>query len=282
MRLVLLLALLASAGGCASTPLFRDCSTCPIMRVIPAGEVEVGRLRAEADDEEYPGPIHAVSVAAFAAAKYEVSVGEFARFVADTGYTASAGCNVYGEELSWYVDFARNWRMPGYEQSRDEPVVCVSWNDAQEYAAWLGAQTGLRFRLLSEAEWEYLARLGGLSASHGQANVGLPQCCGGAVEDADRWMYTAPVGSFGADAFGLFDVRGNVWEWQQDCYHFNYQGAPSTGAPRITDCSNPERRAVRGGSWGDGGDFLDPSFRLRAPADQGYFTLGFRLARDLR
>ncbi len=123
----------------------------------------------------------------------------------------------------------------------------VSWEDAQEYVAWLSKLTGLRYRLPSEAEWEYAARAGSDTAYWWGDDIGVDRAnCAGCGKGAGAT--TVPVGSFGANPFGLYDVHGNVWEWTADCWNGSYAGAPVDGAPWVSgEC---KRRVLRGGSWG--------------------------------
>lgn len=265
---------------------FQDCPDCPRMVVIPAGSFEMGSTGSDADmaDER---PRHRVRLAApFALGALEVTRGQFADFVAATGYDAGDACNtlVQGE---WQLTAGRSWRDPGFPQADDHPAVCVSWEDAQAYVAWLSKESGLRYRLPSEAEWEYASRAGGAGdfswdsgLDHEVANYGRDDCCGGLALGRDRWEFTAPAGSFPANAFGLHDDRGNAWEWLEDCYHENYDRAPADGSARRSDCSLADRRSLRGGSWGDGPPLLRAAYRLRGPTAGRYFTLGFRVARD--
>jgi hypothetical protein len=145
--------------------------------------------------------------------------------------------------------------------------VGVSWDDAREYVAWLSRMTGHKYRLLTEAEWEYGARgvtsadaphlpyPWGEKASHQHANFGTDLCCQGKVEGNDTWLNTAPVGQFPANDFGLFDMHGNVWEWVEDCYNNSYEGAPTDGSAWLTgDCNS---RVVRGGAWYDEKEFYE-------------------------
>ena len=160
-------------------------------------------------------------------------------------------------------------------------MVCVTWNDAQDYARWLSQRTGYKYRLLTEAEWEYAARAGtttafpwGSSASHDFANYGADACCAGLASGRDRWMYTSPAGSFPPNAFGLHDMSGNVLQWVQDCFAASYSGLPADGSAyetavalqltgrlsKMTGTSSCAYRMVRGGDWGD-----HPADPLRRP-----------------
>lgn len=222
----------------------------------------------------------------FAIGVHEITRAQFAYFEAATGYQARTGCN-FLNGVEWVLDPTRDWRDPGYSQAPSHPVVCVSWDDAVAYTTWLSSETGHLYRLPSEAEWEYAAR-SGLPAnaeenrtSRSRGNHGTRDCCGPLREGDDIWDYTAPVGSLQANAFGLYDTQGNVWEWVSDCYHDRYEGAPIDGSARRSNCSLPKWRVVRGGSWGDDSYYLQPTYRLRAPAVDAYFTLGFRIVREL-
>jgi formylglycine-generating enzyme required for sulfatase activity len=173
------------------------------------------------------------------------------------------------------------WRNPGFEQSYYDPVVCVSWADARAYAAWLSQITGLRYRLPSEAEWEYAARAGTATARYWGDD--MAQICTYAnvlevgIQCADGHLNTAPVGTFRANAFGLFDMLGNVSEWTEDCWFPTHDGAPTDGGARSgSDCA---QRVLRGGSWN-----ADP-WRVRAATRSGIAPgtrnaeIGFRVVR---
>ncbi len=252
---------------------------------VPSGRFEMGKT-IDYGYGEMDGPTHTVTLSRpFAVAKHEVTLGEFRAFTIASGYTSAGKCNVYREgRRGWFIDPERNWESPGFPQEESHPVVCVSWEDTQVYIKWLNDTKHGHYRLPSEAEWEYLASDGALGGAqgvtHDVANIGKEICCGGETGSKDVFVYTAPVGSFPADKFGLHDVRGNVWEWQADCYHKNYDSAPVDGGSRQS-CPIPGFRVVRGGSYGDAARFLNERFRLSGTETQGYFTVGFRLAQDL-
>ncbi len=151
----------------------------------------------------------------------------------------------------------QGWRDLGYRQTEREPVVCVNWQDARAYAEWLSRQTDKTYRLLSEAEWEYVARAGTKTARYwGEREEGQCRYVNGAdsrtdlswrIGCDDGYARTAPVGSYAANGFGLYDVLGNVHEWVEDCWNESCAGAPRGGQMWTTgDCS---RRVGRGGSW---------------------------------
>ncbi len=265
----------------------KDCPQCPTMVSMPAGAFQMGKT-VDYGYGEMDGPTHSVTLARpFALSLNEVTLAEYRAFVRETRYVPERKCNVYKKDAQWYIDPKRSWDDPGFEQADTHPVVCVSWRDTQAYIKWLNARTGRLYRLPSEAEWEYVAaradlgnsRAGG-GVTHENANIGKPECCGGATAGRDAWTYTAPVGSFPADKLGLNDVRGNVWEWQSDCYEQDYRDAPLDGSSRES-CSASGYRVVRGASYGDGGEYLSERLRLRGTEDHGYFTVGFRLAESL-
>ena len=256
---------------------FRDCPSCPEMVVIPAGRFLMGSPASEGRSSYGEGPQHRVTVKSFALGQYEVTFDEWDACV------RGGGCDGY--------------RPGDYGWGRGaRPVIHVNWEDARAYVRWLSRETGESYRLPSEAEWEYAAR-GGTTTSRYWGDSSSFQCghANGADASLKRvypdWAVkavaacddgaagTTPVGSYSANAFGLFDVLGNVREWTADCWHESYRGAPADGSPwRGGDCG---RRALRGGSW-----YRLP-WMLRS-ADRGRWTTGsrapeagFRVARTL-
>ncbi len=257
----------------------------PEMVRIPAGTFMMGSPESEKDRESDEGPQHEVSIAAFEMSRFEITVGQFRQFVQDNNYRTVAeqngkGCFAWinGE---WQQELDRNWQNPGFAQSDDQPVVCISWQDAQAYIAWLSQKTGKLYRLPTEAEWEYAARAGTPTRYWWGDDIGNNNAvcynCG------SQWdgKQTAPVGSLKANAFGLHDTAGNVLEWVQDCWHENYTHAPTDGSAWLEagggDCS---RRVIRGGSWNNLPQYLRSAYRFRNYSDLAYFYLGFRIARD--
>ena len=249
----------------------------PEMVVIPAGRFRMGCVSGrDCNDDEMP--VHEVSIAEpFAMSKYEVTRGEFGRFVAQAGYRTTAerggSCSVGGSSEGMW------WNNPGFNQSDTHPVVCVSWDDAVAYVEWLSSETGKRYRLSSEAEWEYAARAGttteyswGNDLGRNRANC---RSCGSRWDDEQ----TAPVGSFPANGFGLHDMHGNVDEWVQDCWNYGYAGAPSDGSAWIS--GNCASRVVRGGSWSYFPWGLRSADRGGIPSDIRSSLGGFRVARTL-
>ena len=268
---------------------FRDCEACPEMVVVPAGTLMMGSPAPEEGRRGNEGPVHRVTFEQpFAVGVYEVTREQYARFVSATGHATGHSCRTY-EDGEVKERAGRTWQNPGYEQTAAHPVVCVSWEDARAYVRWLNEETGEAYRFLSEAEWEYVARAGTTTAWYwGESESGQCRHANGAdastgfewaVSCHDGYARTAPVGRYEANAFGLYDVLGNVWEWTADCWNANYRGAPDDGSAwQRGECS---RRVVRGGSWGDEPRNLRSANRIRLTAGLRGNVVGFRLARTL-
>ena len=205
------------------------------------------------------GPQHKVTIAKpFAVSKFDVTFDDWDACV------SVGGCPQASDS-----GFGRGTK----------PVIYVSWDDAQQYVAWLSKMTGQPYRLLTEAEWEYAARAGSTTAYYWGDEIGKGNAnCNGCGSEWDN-RQTSPVGSFKPNAFGLYDMAGNVWQWVQDCYHDNYNGAPTDGSAWTSgDCS---RRVVRGGSWDHFPRFLRSAVRDWDSTDDRNDVLGFRVGRTL-
>ena len=199
-------------------------------------------------------------------------------------------CGTY-EGGEWKKRTGRSWRSPGYGQEDTHPVVCVSHEEAVAFARWLSGETGLRYRLPTEAEWEYAARAGTQTSRHwgddpsracGYANVvdrtlkeGYSNWQWRIHDCRDGQVHTAPVGGYRANGYGLHDMLGNVWEWTCSEYDEGYGGAEQ----RCTSGSEG-RRVIRGGSWSNDPRRVRAAFRSRYATDYRLFYLGFRLAQD--
>jgi formylglycine-generating enzyme required for sulfatase activity len=240
---------------------FKECTDCPEMIVVPAGGFMMGSSETEKGRRANEGPQHNVTVAKpFAVAKYELTFAEWDACV------AHGDCDPHISDSGW-----------GRGQ---QPAINVIWNDAQTYVAWLSRITGKKYRLLSEAEYEYAARAGTQTAYPWGDEIGKNNANCGNCDSQWDGKQTAPVGSFAANGFGLYDMVGNVWEWTEDCYHNSYNGAPADGAAWTGgDCGGG--RVVRGGSWGSSLDFLRSAYRLRNPTVYRDLSLGFRVGRTL-
>ena len=269
---------------------FRACGDawCPWMVVVPAGEYMMGSAEGEEGRDSDEGPQHEVRIGEkFAVGKYEVTRQEYGEFVRETGRDMSGGCRVYDEgEGKWKTVDDRSWEGPGFRQAGGHPVVCVSWEDAKAYVSWLSWKTGKSYRLLSEAEWEYVARAGTTGPFHFGSTITTDQANydGNYVYGSGhRGVYrkrTVAVGSFPANGYGLHDMHGNVWEWVEDCWHENYAGAPSEGEA-WTSGGECGRRVGRGGSWFDEPEGLRSAYRSWNSAGLRGYSSGFRIARTL-
>jgi formylglycine-generating enzyme required for sulfatase activity len=239
---------------------FRDCEQCPEMVVVPAGDCMMGSPATEKGRSDDEGPQRKVSIARpFAAGKYEVTFAEW-----DACVEAGACKHKPGDQ--------------GWGRGR-QPVINVSWEDVQAYVSWLSKKTSKRYRLLSEAEWEYAARAGTTTRYPWGDEPGTERANFGGSGSQWSGKQTAPVGSFEPNAFGLSDMIGNVWEWTQDCWSGNYSGAPNDGsALESGDCG---RRVVRGGSWCYVPEYCRSAFRFWLEPGVRVNLMGFRLARTL-
>jgi formylglycine-generating enzyme required for sulfatase activity len=238
---------------------FKDCTECPEMVVIPAGSFTMGSPANANEPGRDPdeGPQHPVTIEPFAIGKTEVTFAEW-----DACVTAG-GCNDY--------------KPPDQGWGRgSQPVINVSWKDAKAYVSWLSQRTGKPYRLPSEAEWEYAARAGTRTRySFGDALT--PKDANYSDSKLDK---TTEVGAH-SNAWGLYDMHGNVWEWVEDIYHDSYQGAPADGTAWIdSEGENSSRgRVVRGGSWIDLPRMLRSANRTKYEPDDRNDHLGFRVSR---
>jgi formylglycine-generating enzyme required for sulfatase activity len=230
------------------TDVFRDCDQCPEMVNLPGGTFSMG-----SNDDSSEKPVHQVSVASFALGRFPVTIGEWKQCV------AAKACS--------------------YEPSGDDdlPAHNLSWNDAQQYVGWLSKLTNKKYRLPTEAEWEYAARAGaGTKYWWGNQIVpGMANCkdCG----DGSDQRRPMKVASFTANPFGLFDMTGGVSQWVSDCWHKDYQGAPRDGSS--WDAPNCRERVLRSGSWRNDATYLRAASRNRYDPGVRYLANGFRVAR---
>lgn len=234
--------------------LIQDCVDCPKMVVVEPGRFVMGSRRGE-DDEK---PRHEVTLRnAFAVGMYEITFQEWTTCVEEGGCRHRPGDEDWGRQ--------------------QRPLVNVSWDDAKTYIAWLNRKTGLDYRLLSEAEWEYAARGQSEAVDLSGQNVGnCRYCYSGSTRS---YGMTVPVGQHPANAFRIHDMLGNVWEWVEDCYVAHYRGAPPDGTAR----QNPscEARSIRGGSWKSFYGQTRAANRGRAEPDVRRNDIGFRVARTV-
>lgn len=251
----------------ASNAAIWDFPEAPEMMIIPAGSFLMGSAPGERGRRPSEGPQHRVDIpAAFAMSRDLVTFNEWGACVED------GGCHGYSPP-------DEHWGRG------DRPVINVSWNDAQQYVSWLSEKTGRKYRLPTEAEWEYAARAGtttpyysGYGISTNLANydgVDYPR-------DGSPGIYrqtTTPVGSFPPNGFGLTDMEGNVWEWTQDCWNSDYRGAPDDG--RAWSAGDCNRRVVRAGAFNNTPVYARSAFRFWEVGELRSSLIGFRVARDL-
>jgi formylglycine-generating enzyme required for sulfatase activity len=277
--------------GSGRTRWFADEPDGPEMVVVPAGIFVMGSPGSEVDREAWQrgteSPLHEVAIERpFAVSRFAITRGQFARFVDDTAHRSMEGAYVWSANC-WTFDRDASWVRPGFAQTDDHPVVCVSRHEAEAYAGWLSDRTGQFYRLLTEAEWEYVARAGtstpywwgnSISPTLATYHVGYGTDTAASVFGCHR--ATVPVDAFDPNPWGLFNIHGNVWEWCEDPWHDSYRGAPQDGSPW------PTRRTARftvarGGCWSGGPSSLRAACRGRYRSELRYAFLGFRLARDL-
>jgi formylglycine-generating enzyme required for sulfatase activity len=253
-----------AAAGHALKPgdSFRECSKdtfCPEMIVVPAGEFIMGSPDAEDGRFSDESPQHKVAIARpFAVSKFDVTFDDWDACVS-VGGCPEIDDSTYGRET--------------------KPLINVSWTQAKKYVAWLSEMTGKPYRLLTEAEWEYVARAGSTTAYSWGDDIGVGRAnCIGCGSKWDK-VETSPVGSFPPNAFGLYDMAGDVWQWVQECNRRNYNHALADASEWTGgDCSE---HIVRGGSWLTKPQFLRSAFRGEYPTDEHNSDLGFRVARTL-
>jgi formylglycine-generating enzyme required for sulfatase activity len=281
------------------------------MVLIPGSWFDMGDTFGDGEDDEKP--VHQVYVNDFYLGKHEVTVGEFRKFVRATGYRTEAekGDGAYVWDGSeWVKKNDANWLYPYFNQTDDHPVVCVSWNDVVAYCNWRSEEASLKlvytingsnvsadfsakgYRLPNEAEWEYAARSGNKGYKYSWGNGNPSGKNGGNIADEaakrkfsswsiwegydDGYIFTAPIGSFNANEFGLFDMTGNVWEWCWDWYGSDYYKTSPGRNPRGPESGS--YRVLRGGSWDVKPDDVRSASRgYRTPDNRG--RIGFRISR---
>ncbi|MDF1577405.1 MAG: formylglycine-generating enzyme family protein [Desulfurivibrionaceae bacterium] len=250
-----------------------------------------GPIRVKGGDDKMP--IHEICLDEFFMADREISVEQFGKFIEFSGYTTEAerrgGC-VVAEGNDWIRSSSASWKNPGMRQSPNEPAVCISWNDAREFADWLNTtQHGGVYRLPTEAEWEYAA--GGYDSGMPPWSADERAICSYAnvadqsakrtwaelapVSCNDTFSTTAPTGSFPKNDWGIHDIYGNAWEWCEDWYSPGYYRTSPSENPR-GPASGPGK-VLRGGSWANDENLVNKSFRHWRPIDFADSTTGFRL-----
>jgi len=277
----------------------------PPMVTVPGGEFAMGSA-ADPVERDYPAsqPVHRVKVRPFRLAKYETTVRQFRQFVEATGHQMGGDCWKLAAN-EWGMEYGQlAWDAPAIARSDYQPVMCVSWDDAQAYVQWLSKETGKHYRLPSEAEWEYAARArsttrypsgddpAGLckianvyDRSGKEAIVKLTGKGRDPIACDDGAGLTTVVGMYKPNAFGLYDMLGNAGELVEDCQHLNYDNAPADGSAWTTDCAAFHGGAMvihRGGSYNSGPVGASPTVRGHAGKDNRSSSgEGFRIAEDV-
>jgi formylglycine-generating enzyme len=292
-----------STGSRDSAP---ECEHCPEMVVVPAGVAVLGASATDrfANPDERPERRFPIRKA-FAVSRYEVTRAQYEAFVRATNRPIGGDCLTdRAQRGNWVIDAATTFRDPGFAQAGDHPVACVSWEEAQAYVAWLNSQTSGGYRLLTESEWEYVARAGaaenavypwgddeakGCSFANGfdqttMVTYGGMDTSGYKTFDplscTDGWLNTSPVGSLAPNGFGIYDIIGNVGEWVEDCHSASHDAAAESGSPPLIEpCP---RRMMKGGSWGTLAHNLRIAERVPYPATHRDDSIGIRIARTLQ
>ena len=253
--IVMLLPVLANASAVRDDRQFQDCPECPVMLEIQGGAFLMGSPPSEHGHMENHETQHRVTIETFAVGAYEVTFREWVACV-DQGY--------------------RNGRIPedeGWGRGR-YPVINVSWEEAELYVKWLSTKTGQGYRLLSETEWEYVAR----SKSTAAFSTGSKLTNANHNRNVGRQGRTTRVGKYEPNDYGLFDVHGNVAEWVADCWHDSYNDAPIDGSAWITNCTDQDKRVVRGGGWNSHPNVCRSASRV-GYTPEGRRHVGFRVAK---
>jgi formylglycine-generating enzyme required for sulfatase activity len=271
------------------------------MIVVPAGTFTIGSSADEPGRRDDEGPQKVIRIAQpFAVGRFEVTRGQYEAFLRATHHPVNGNCMTDRRKPgTWALDAETSFHDPGFSQTDDHPAACVTWNDAKAYVAWLNTRTDGGYRLLTEAEWEYAARAGSTTAYPWGASVhdgcvhmnGFDKVIeakkgdlykGEAVSFAncsDGYLNTSPVGSYARNAFGLYDMIGNLAEWVEDCSTQSYDSMRSDGTQEGGDCS---KRIVRGGSWGTQPRQLRSAERIRYSPDAVDDSIGIRVAKTLQ
>ena len=284
----------------------RDCAICPELRIIPAGTFTMGASADLVNDLPWTHPIEGARILwespekkitiakPFAIGSFEVTRDQYRAFVTATGRATAPDCVVWAGEWDTSAN-GKTWADPGIPQTEDHPVVCVSKNDAEAYTAWLTQITGRAYALPTEAQWEYASRAGG-SSTYPWGDTGSDACRHGNVADAtlgaahparahqscdDSYLYTAPAGMHQPNAWGVYDMTGNVWEWVADCWTPNHDALPTDGS--AVNAGFCDESPLRGGAYGTGPLFTRSSTRGGPdPRTMRQSWIGFRVAAEVQ
>jgi formylglycine-generating enzyme required for sulfatase activity len=276
------------AGGAES----KECNNCPKLVALPGGTFMMGAAPGEADATKAEQPQKRITIKPFSIGKFDVTKEQFAAFLKDTGHKPNDRCDVDGSNK---MTADQHWDRPAfgsYLQSARDPVVCVSWNDAEAYVQWLAKVTGKPYRLPSEAEWEYAARAGSAGAHYWDDSDQKGMCRYANVADLsvlqvfagwkvaqcnDGHPFTAPVDALKPNGFGIHGMLGNVKQWVADCPTGSPSAIPDDGAAVQGSCA---QHMVRGSAWNSPPSLVRFAYREHAPADYAANNYGFRVALD--
>jgi formylglycine-generating enzyme required for sulfatase activity len=265
------------------------CKNCPEMVAIPAGSFMMGSPDSEDDRNRREGPQTKMNIRAFSLGKYPVTRGQFAEFIQATGYQPARRCFAEVSHNNFDMTSKADWKDPGFEQTEQDPVVCVSWNDAMAYVEWLSQATGKHYRLPSEAEWEYAARAGTTTsriwgddpdeacayANAADRQVKKEYGWKDVVDCDDGYVYTSPVGKFKPNKFGLYDMMGNARQVVAGCLTDSIADLPKDGSAD-EDCS---QHPLRGSSWESlAGQVMRAACREWIGSEYAHLAYGFRVA----
>lgn len=311
MRTVMLCTLAAAhfvllAPTCNAQEVTRDCAHCPQMVIVPGGTAILGAGAGDRfrNPDELPERRFEIREP-FAVSRYEITRDEYEAFVRATNRPVQGDCLTDRVQRgNWVIDAGTTFRDPGFVQSGAHPVACVNWHEAQAYVAWLNTQTPGGYRLLTEVEWEYLARAGaqqnavypwgddqaqGCSLANGFDQTAMGKYAGidtsghkvfDPMTCTDGWLNTSPVGSLQPNRFGVYDMIGNVAEWTADCHGPSHDALPASGQPTQI-AGSCAKRVAKGGSWGTLAHNLRIAERLPYAPEHRDDSIGIRVAKTL-
>ena len=272
-----------------------ECATCPEMVIVPSGDFTIGSPTDEPGRGTDEGPQRRMSIERpFAVSRFEITRGEYKVFLRETGHAVRGNCVTdRAKPGTWAPEPNTTLFDPGFEQADDHPVVCVSWDDAKAYVAWLNRRTSGGYRLLTGSEWEFAARAGSTAtypwgpnvsdgcphANTADSTIGRKYPTWTVAACDDGALHTSPVGAYHPNALGLYDMIGNAQEWVEDCATDSYDSLPPAGHADLTgDCA---RRVVRSSSWGTQPKDNRVANRVRYPRGQVDDSVGIRVAKTL-
>ncbi|MDX2289251.1 MAG: SUMF1/EgtB/PvdO family nonheme iron enzyme [Hyphomicrobiaceae bacterium] len=251
-----------------------DCDVCPKIVPIEPGVALLGSPLSVVSGTAQTGPpMQQTFTKGYGIGQFEISLTEFNAFAKETGYKTKAPCRVAGTKRTY-----GNVNDPGFTQEANSPAVCVTWMDANHYVDWLSQKTKARYRLPTEAEWEFAARAG-MTTAYASGGILEPGAANFTAKHAASVSRTAPVGSYEPNGFGLYDVHGNVWELTADCWSAGYQIPPvgDQPPPPKADCS---RKVAKGGGWFSPPEQLNFAIRVAIEPETASNGMGFRVVRE--